>query len=493
MKNHCLIYLSLLCLPFYSFAQFSVEEIGVQCDNLPYTQKTVLAVAEFEVSASRTSYKVGTGMVDMLTNALVETGCFRIVERKRMKDLTNEQALGQSGMVNANSAAQVGQMTGAQMMVMANITEFKEKESGGIAGGLLRNSPIKLGAVGKTTAHLGMIIRIANVSTGEILLSKSIDKKVSKVGAFGGGGLPGLVAGGVFFKSKAMQDAVEEAIIQTVEIIAQQKDQLPPPPSATNQSQKMVSKADCQLFTKGAAPSIMVLIAERNYRRSFSGPASETEIIRQLLEFGFDVVDPQQIEAIREQERVNSALNDPHQAAALGRDFGADIIIIGEAYSEQIRGNNSMVSQRGNIEARAIQTNNGKIIAANGSQAAGVDVSRSVAGNKALKNAGANLSTYFLQQLCEKGLSGGSSQSVQAIEVVLLNASFMQVSRLEKFLKSANGTQSVKKSFAGKSGRFQLMSQKNADDLAEELATNFNAFKLEITGLESNKLTLAIN
>ena len=362
MKNQFFIYLPLMLLPFFSSAQFSVEEIGVQCGNLPHAQKTILAVAEFEVSAPRASYQVGKGMVDMLTNALVETGCFRIVERKRMKDLTNEQALGMSGMVSSNSAAQVGQMTGAQMMVMANITEFKEKESGGFAGGLLRNSPIKLGAVGKTTAHLGMIIRIANVNTGEILLSKSIDKKVSKVGAFGGGGLAGVIVGGAFFKSKAMQDAVEEAIIQTVEIIAKQKDQLPPPPSAANLKQKTVSKADCQLFAKGATPSIMVIIAERGYRRSFSGPASETEIIRQLLEFGFDVVDPQQIEAIREQERINSALNNPHQAAALGRDFGADIIIIGEAYSESIRGNNKLVSQRGNIEARAIQTANGKII-----------------------------------------------------------------------------------------------------------------------------------
>lgn len=495
MKKHFFFYLSLILLPFYSSAQFSVEEIGVRCDDVPYDQKTILAVADFEVSAPRASYKVGRGMVDMLTNALVETGCFRIVERKRMNDLTEEQALSMSGTINGNTAAQTGQMTGAQMMVMANITEFEEKESrgGGVVGGILRNRGVKLGGAGKTTAHLGMIIRIANVSTGEILLSKSIDKKVSKIGAFGVGGAGGIFGGAAFFKSKAMQDAVEEAIIQTVEIIAQQKDQLPPPPATAANQQKNVSKADCKLFANGTAPNIMVLIAERGYRRNFSGPASETEIIRQMLEFGFEVVDPQQIEAIREQERVNSALNDPNQAAALGRDFGADIIIVGEAYSEQVRGNNNLISQRGNIEARAIQTSNGKIIAANGSQAAGVDVARSVAGNKALKNAGANLSTYFLQQLCEKGLSSGGNQSAQSIEVVLLNASFMQVSRLEKFLKSANGMQSVKKSFAGKSGRFQLMSQKNADDLAEQLATNFTAFNLEITGLESNKLTLAVN
>ena len=103
------------------------------------------------------------------------------------------------------------------------------------------------------------------------------------------------------------------------------------------------------------------------------------------------------------------------------------------------------------------------------------------------------MSTYFLQQLCEKGLSGGSSQNLQSIEIVLLNASFSQVSRLEKFLKSANGMQSVKKSFAGKSGRFQLMSRKGTDDLADQLATNFKDFKLEITGFETNKLTLAVN
>ena len=516
MKNATLSFLlffgiTVLFSSFLTAQNIKVEQIDVHCNNLPFNQKTILGVSDFKVSARGANRQVGTGMTDMLMNALVETGCFRIVDRNRMNDLMQEQALGMSGAINQSSAAKVGQMTGAQMLVMANITEFKERESGVGLGVVMRKLPIKVGGIGKMDAHLGMIIRITDVNTGEIMLSKSVEKKISKIGAIGGGSLFGISVGGGFFKSKAMQDAVEEAIIETVEIIAQQKNQLP---SANTQtvsnrqftSNRSINKADCQLLANGQSPSFMVIIPEEHISRRVPDPAGETEIIRQFLEFGLNVVDPQQVAAIREQERVQVALTNPVAAAQLGRDFGADFIIVGEAFSEFASRTNGMVSCRARVEAKAIETATGKIIATNGAHAAGLDISELVAGKAALRNAGTEMATYFLGQFCNNSnntssgttafqtftSAASSSSATQSLEILLVDASFSEVNSFDKFLKSTKGVQSVNKSYTGGNGRFQVSTSTSTDDLADQILNNFSAYNIEITGFEANKLTLAI-
>ena len=112
------------------------------------------------------------------------------------------------------------------MLIMGSITEFSEKESGGGVAALSRK--VGVGGVGLMKAHVGIIVRIVNAQTGEIFFSKSIERKVTKVGAVGGTRLFGMPTGGLFFKSKAMQDAVEELIIETTAIISEQKDAFSP-------------------------------------------------------------------------------------------------------------------------------------------------------------------------------------------------------------------------------------------------------------------------
>ncbi len=204
----------------------SVEKMPFACDNLPYSEKNVVAVTDFDNAASG-SWRVGQGMSDMLTNALVESGCFRVVERDRLSSVLGEQDLGNSGRVNPATAAQIGNLTGAQLLVMGSITEFEEKVSGGAIGGFSRK--IGIGGVGKTKAHIGMVVQIVSANTGEILMSKSINHKRTKVGAIGGTSVLGVTAGALFFKSKAMEEVVEEAIIEAAGIIVAQRNSLPPP------------------------------------------------------------------------------------------------------------------------------------------------------------------------------------------------------------------------------------------------------------------------
>lgn len=201
------ILILLLIMIFHSSYLFSQDE-----------DRPILAVMEFDLAAGKGSGQLGTGLSDMLTNALVESGKFRVVERKRIEEIIQEQDLGAEGFLDQNQSASLGKIIGANFLVMGTVTEFKENESGGAAGALLGSV---VAGMSVYKSHIGFTIRIVNATTGEILVSKSIDKKVKKVGV-AAGGLLGIPAGAVGYKSKAMQDAMEQAIRTAVVLIGKE-------------------------------------------------------------------------------------------------------------------------------------------------------------------------------------------------------------------------------------------------------------------------------
>ena len=107
----------------------------------------MVAISTFKMGAGGAAQQAGTGLSDMMMNAMLNSGCFRVVERERMNDILKEQGLGISGAGDEATFAQVGKQLGAQLLVMGTITEFTENESGGGGGGggLLRGT--RLGAV----------------------------------------------------------------------------------------------------------------------------------------------------------------------------------------------------------------------------------------------------------------------------------------------------------------------------------------------------------
>ena len=92
----------------------------------------------------------------------------------------------------------------------------------------------------------------------------------------------------------------------------------------------------------------------------------------------------------------------PSIASKIGSKFGADIILVGEAFSEYSKSGNGMSSCRARVEVKAVMTSNARILAADGLHGAGMDVSEVIAGKTALRNAGAKVADYFLAQLCAK-------------------------------------------------------------------------------------------
>src|SRR5262249_17588613 len=71
------------------------------------------------------SWQIGEGLTGMLTSELFKTGRFIMVERSALTDIVKEQELGQTGLVQKETAAKVGELLGAQLLVAGAITEFE--------------------------------------------------------------------------------------------------------------------------------------------------------------------------------------------------------------------------------------------------------------------------------------------------------------------------------------------------------------------------------
>lgn len=245
-------------------------------------------------------------------------------------------------------------------------------------------------------------------------------------------------------------------------------------------------------------PRVMVVIAEQHLaRRRVSHPAGETEIIRKLIKKGFKIVDQSQVKKIRYNDQVRAALaGDNKTAAKIGLQYGAEVIIVGEAFSEFATSGGvlgSMISCRARVEARALRTDTGEIIAADGKHAAGIDISENIAGKKALQNAGGQLGDYLITQI----LSRWRSEVVDAtsIQLIIIGVDYHQFAKFKMLLKdSVRGVKAIhQRTFSGKRGVLDIDFKGDPQALADELALkNFGDFKVAITNFTSNRLDLEV-
>lgn len=143
--------------------------------------KQVIAVLPFEnrVRDVYGSMNLGEGLSEILITELHKSGRFLLVERMAIQSIIKEQELGMSGLVNPETAPAVGQMSGAQFMVIGAITEFNDKAGGG--GLTLGYSGGEVG--GKVrTAHVGIDVRLVDNATGQVYASYNASEKATSAG-----------------------------------------------------------------------------------------------------------------------------------------------------------------------------------------------------------------------------------------------------------------------------------------------------------------------
>lgn len=153
--------------------------------------RPVLGVAEFKNEATGATWwrsGVGRELSGMLANELAAIGAFTIVERGNLEAVMAEQDLGASGRVNPSTAAEIGELVGAEYIVLGTVTDYSE-ETARTGGGInLRGINIggrsaNVGVGGKRTqAYVAVDVRLVNATTGAIEHVRTIEGRTSDTG-----------------------------------------------------------------------------------------------------------------------------------------------------------------------------------------------------------------------------------------------------------------------------------------------------------------------
>jgi hypothetical protein len=141
-------------------------------------------------------------------------------------------------------------------------------------------------------------------------------------------------------------------------------------------------------------PRVMVIIDETNVgSKSPSNQAAEITILNFLKDpYGFDLIDQSVALSIKSSKQQMAELNgDLKAAAAIGNQYGAEVLITGSALSSKAEGISQnlggMVSVQADITLKAINCTNGRIIGSAGEHAAKVHISPQTAGTQAISKA----------------------------------------------------------------------------------------------------------
>lgn len=167
---------------------------------------------------------IGDGMADMLTTALVNTGRFIVLEREALGDILAEQDLAASGRISAETGAAIGEIEGAEILVIAAVTEFEE-DAGGTRGGLGGVAGGVLGAItgGSRSAHMAIDLRMVDARTSRVLAATSVEgeaKDFSLGGALAGyTGSVGLGGALESWKNTPREKALRQVIGAAVDYV----------------------------------------------------------------------------------------------------------------------------------------------------------------------------------------------------------------------------------------------------------------------------------
>lgn len=140
-----------------------------------------VAVVKFENKAAIPN-DLDTGdlsmAADLLTDELLASGMFDVVERDQLKAVLDEQYLGGTGLMDNTTAVKIGNLVGAQYVVIGSIANLSASRS--ISG----FGTTGIGTIGttKNSVNCNVLARMIDVATGRVVLAGRGAGKSSRAG-----------------------------------------------------------------------------------------------------------------------------------------------------------------------------------------------------------------------------------------------------------------------------------------------------------------------
>ena len=303
------------------------------------TEKLTVAVLGFETK-EKAVVDLGTKITNLVVARLSANPGIKLVERERLDKILEELGLGLSGIVSDGQAAQIGHLSGAKILVT------------GRAFTVDKDLIIVAKVIGTETSMVQAEIVTGSLSGKLAPVVEELARKIAKVITEKG---PTMVA-----KVMTEQDRIKG-------ISAKLKDM--------------------------ELPKVLVAIAERHLGRPAIDPAAETELIYILKKCGFTV-------ATTKESGLSDWAKEYLEKAQLDipAAIKADVIILGEAFSEFGTRTGNLVSSKARVEIQAIDRLTGKVLAIDRKTNVAVDISELIAANTAIQKAASDIATRLIPE-----------------------------------------------------------------------------------------------
>jgi len=303
-----------------------------------------VAILDFDAALPGNPH-FGAQMADILTARLSVEESLDLVERARLGDVLKEQKLKLAGLVDGATAAQVGRLVGAKLLVVGRAFVLDRK--------------------------LTIVCKVIGIETGRIAGTT----RQADLGAPASETLAGLAD-------------------ELVALIRKNADRVLPDEAAVPDPLADIRKA----LGDAPRPAVAIVIPESHVSRRTVDPAVETEIKRLLLACKFTVVDIGKTD-LSDWARQAAQGRKPPWPAAIEK---ADYAVVGESSSEFAGRTGDLVTSAARAEIRVLDRRTGEPIAAERHTARAVDLAEITAGKIALQKAGRKLGLDVLNALAKR-------------------------------------------------------------------------------------------
>jgi len=340
-------------------------------DAVPVLPAEAPGVALLDIAATGAPAEMGDAtstLRELLLERLANAHNVRLVERARVDEAAKELSLGQSGLVRAETAGALGRLVGARILVAGRL--MHEPSQWVMTARLIDAETSEIAAIRAEASEAAGLPALAETA-GTIL--------AERLSSFGG-------------RNEPAADGVETQI------------------TALRES-----------LTGRALPRVVVSIPECHAGRWAPDTACENEVIRVLTQVGFTVMDVGSFIT----RQPSSWWLDIFHGQAEGRDGveigvrqgwrstgdilhdarlekirqNADVLVIGEAFSEQAGEQLGFKSCRGRMALKALDTATEQVAAAVDADAAAADTAELIAGKAAVRKAGTTAALELARQL----------------------------------------------------------------------------------------------
>ncbi|MDB4950016.1 MAG: putative Histone acetyltransferase [Gemmatimonadetes bacterium] len=308
---------------------------------------------------------LGKGLSAMLATEMSRNPRVRLVERDRIQALLGEQRLSLSGVADAATAVRVGRLLGAQYMVLGSYADVYgqlridvhvvDVETGQVRRGEevtdrrenLFRSVSTLAA--QTFRNLSLESRGAVADAPEVPAHAALlfSRALAKEDAGDAAG-----AGALYRQALAVAPAYPDAQTR----LARLGSRAGPSPNAVSTPQPTAQGGGMRLDSE--LPRVVVLMKDE-------GGTASTALAGFLREAGFPLVDPALARDAAQRDRAARALaGSEADAVALGRDLGAQVIVIGQAPADAGASPADPNLQTGTaqLNVRALRLDDGRVV-----------------------------------------------------------------------------------------------------------------------------------